>query len=132
MPRSTQAPFDPDAPLYGADFFRVGSDVIAPGDVFAWRVAGLTEAETLFLYETGRVRHGQMNYAQERRRPAAVPDVLDILPTRTPAEPEPAAGDDLDLVDTLAALREIADEVGAPHKVTKAAQRQAIREARDG
>jgi hypothetical protein len=45
---------------------------------------------------------------------------------------EPETKDDLDQIDSMKDLRQLADEIGAPYKLSKAEQRQAIREARKG
>jgi hypothetical protein len=42
-----------------------------------------------------------------------------------------ASGDDLDAIDDMKELRRIADGIGAPYKVSKKDQREAIREHKE-
>ena len=89
----------------------------AVGDMLDWRKLSISQRKITSMFSAGLLQH-----KSEQITPKA-PPVEQVLPEKT---------DDLDLIEDMKLLRQIADEEGAPYKVSKADQRQAIRENRKG
>lgn len=115
-----QQSFQTETPVYVKRAFTANARKFERGQEFPWKELGITPEKVNQLFRVGKVHHRVVT------KPAKV------RPAPVTAAPEPVAqvGDDLDAIDDMKQLRAIADEIGAPYKVSKADQRQAIREAR--
>jgi hypothetical protein len=100
--------FDATQPTYARRKFIANGRRYVPGDLFDWRRLSLTERKAKQMFDGGHLMHGEVT-------------------------PEPIAAtpaDNLDLIEDMKELRAIAAAEGAPYKVSKADQRQAIRDNR--
>jgi hypothetical protein len=142
--------FDPSKPLVVRRMFVAGGRHFNPGDVFDWRRMSIAQRRVTQLFDNGKLTHPEgaaapvSNLAALQARemagapaPAPVEKTIeqemqdeDIL-AATAFEPATAFGDGLDLLD-MKALRAIAEEEGAPYRVSRELQREAIRENRRG
>lgn len=104
--------FKPSLPVYCRRPFIANGRHYKPGDVMDWRKLSIAQRKIVLMFGAGMLEH---------RKDAPEPVI---------AEPEPTITDELDLIDDLKELRAIADAEGAPYKVSKADQRQAIRDNR--
>ena len=125
MHRIYQTSFQTEYPLFAYRSFFAEGRKFERGQQFPWKEMGISPEKVALLYRTGKVRH------QEGDLPKAI---VKPEPIEAPLKPEPVedtveARDELDDL-SMPELRAIADEVGAPYKVSKSDQRDAIREAR--
>lgn len=149
MARLISRPFDPTQPVYARRFFVAAGRHYNPGDHFDWQRLSVAQRRVFLLYEAGKLTHETSTDAPKAEKPKAAPapapkpveqevqddDILAavIEPASEPTpEPEPeAAADELDSMN-MKELRAIAEAEGAPYRTSRAAQREAIREHRDG
>jgi len=115
-----------------------------PGEVIDWRKAGIDQRRMRQYFDAGWIEHEPDSVAvpldaprpepspSPDPEPAPEPEPVAAEPSPEPDESEPAEPetDDLDAIETMPELREIADAIGAPYKVSKVDQRQAIRDKR--
>lgn len=143
--------FDPAKPLVVRRMFVAAGRHFNPGDAFDWRRMSMAQRRVMQLFDNGKLMHAEATseiksdlaglQAREMiSRPAPEP-VLNVEKTveqeiqdediRIAAAVEPATvfGDGLDLLD-MKALRAIAEQENAPYRVSREAQREAIRENR--
>lgn len=106
--------FDGTSPLIARREFRFSGRDFAPGDKFDWKKMAVTHRRARQMFDAGKVAN-----------PGDKPDPLETLDYYD-------APDDYNLeeIDDMKDLRRIADEVGAPYKVSKADQRKAIQDHR--
>lgn len=129
MARLIERKFDPARLTYARKYFTAAGRKFVPGDAFDWQKMAIAQRRVVQMFDAGKLTH------------------KDKEPTPTPAKPVeitvednpldslsyydvPVEADDLDTIDDMKELRRIADEIGAPYKVSKADQRQAIRNHR--
>lgn len=148
MTRLVERIFDSSAPLVVRRFFVAAGRHWEPGDVFDWRRLSVAHRRVRQLFDAGKLMH--MSDGGEVFGPGDIPlmgekpseqtrlvsDLQPNTPVNTDAQgaaaPLPPADepeDDLDDLD-MRQLRAIAEEIGAPTRVSRAAQREAIREIR--
>lgn len=153
MARVPERKFDPTKPLVVRRFFVAAGRHFSPGDAFDWRRMSLAQRRVMQLFDNGKLMHADAPPAaasdlaglQAREmvgRPAPEPvfnvektveqemQDEDILAAAA-FEPATVFDDGLDLLD-MKALRAIAEEENAPYRVSREAQREAIRENRRG
>lgn len=137
MARLISRPFDPTKPVYARRFFVAAGRHYEPGTLFDWQRLSVAQRRVFLLYEAGKLTHEAGPEApapkEEKTAPAPKPieqEVQDDEILTAAAEPE-APVDELDDLN-MKELRAIAEEEGAPYRTSRDAQRQAIREHRDG
>jgi hypothetical protein len=153
MARLISRPFDPTQPVYARRFFVAAGRHYNPGDRFDWQRLSVAQRRVFLLFEAGKLMHEETAATTKAQKPKAAPikdgpdvDVtLDQSPEPAPdgemfegqtdsvMEPvaEPGPADELDDMN-MKQLRAIAEDEGAPYRTSRDAQRQAIREHRDG
>ena len=143
MARLISRPFDPTKPVYARRFFVAAGRHYEPGTPFDWQRLSVSQRRVFLLYEAGKLTHEADGNAEapkaETPKPAPAPEpkpieqeVQDEDILAAVKEPEaPAPADDLEDLN-MKELRAIAEEEGAPYRTSRDAQRQAIREHRDG
>lgn len=120
----TPREFDAHRPLEVRVWFRWAGRDYEPGQPFNWKQLAISARKTRQLFEMGKLKFAAEDTAPEP------------TPTPSPA-PDPIKdfdfdlGDDLDDIDSMDALKAIAEEEGAPIKRSKVEQRDAIREHRN-
>ena len=150
MARLIERSFDPNRPVKVRRFFVAAGRHWEPGRAFPWKTMALAQRRVKLLFDAGKLMHA--DYADggvvgaEDFTPALMgekpsestitpaptiaqevqdEDTFHTVVTATPAEPV----GDLDGLN-MKELREIADREGAPSRVSREAQREAIREQR--
>jgi hypothetical protein len=144
MARIPERKFDPSKPVYARKAFTANGNKIAGGQQFDWKKLAVAQRRVLQMFEAGYLYH-----ADSKPVNVTVEDKTAVKPTPEPVDvtfkdkieelaemgqewdAEPV-GDDLDAIDDMKELRAIADAEGAPYKVSKKDQRQAIRDNRAG
>ncbi len=142
MARLISREFNPTAPVYVRKFFVAAGRHWNPGDMFDWQHLSVAQRRVKQLFDAGKLMHAEevkSDWAGLQARESAAP-----APKPAPA-PEPAietemeddtiladAAEPIDELDELdmKALREIALAEDAPTRVSREAQREAIRENR--
>ena len=142
MARIPERKFDPSKPIYARKAFTANGNKIAGGQQFDWKKLAVAQRRVLQMFEAGYLYH-----ADSKPVNVTVEDKTTVKPTPEPVDvtfkdkieeladmgqewdAEPV-GDDLDAIDDMKELRAIADVEGAPYKVSKKDQRQAIRDNR--
>ncbi len=142
MARIPERKFDPSKPVYARKAFTANGNKIAGGQQFDWKKLAVAQRRVLQMFEAGYLYH-----ADSKPVNVTVEDKTTVKPTPEPVDvtfkdkieeladmgqewdAEPV-GDDLDAIDDMKELRAIADAEGAPYKVSKKDQRQAIRDNR--
>lgn len=134
MARLIDRSFDPNRPVKVRRFFVAAGRHWEPGRDFPWKTMAVAQRRVKLLFDAGKLMHAE---AEDTPAPAPAPEPIisqevqdedtfhAAVTTNTPAEPV----DDLDGLN-MKELREIADKEGAPSRVSRAAQREAIREHR--
>ena len=110
MARIPERKFDPARPVFARKYFMANGRRYAPGAPLDWRSASISQRRVAQMFDAGKLIHND--------KPEVTVESLDYYT------------DDLDAIDDMKELRRIADSEGAPYKVSKADQRQAIREHR--
>jgi len=125
MARLVEREFDPARPVYARKYFIAAGRKYVPGDAFDWKAAMVTPRRAQQMFDAGKLTHKDEEVTPE---PERKPDPLESLNYYD----APIINDEYDLeaIDDMKKLREIADSIGAPYKVSKADQRQAIRDHR--
>lgn len=122
MPRLISREFDQARPTYARRAFIANGHRYKSGDLFDWRHIALNVRKAKQLFDSGHLGHRNDDVADVKPVEIEVED-NEILATAV-------EGDELDAIDDMKELRGIADAEGAPYKVSKADQRQAIRDNR--
>jgi hypothetical protein len=141
MARHIERVFDPRQPLVTRRFFVAAGRHYNPGDPFEWRRMAVDQRRVKLLFDAGKIMHSAADEAEPLIEVGGVGAILSTPAPTTEQEVEDAAilaaasapveepQDDLaDL--TMKELRAIADAEGAPFRVSRDAQRAAIREHR--
>lgn len=117
MARLIERKFDPARPTYARKYFIASGRKYAPGDLFDWKAAMVTPRRAMQMFNAGKLTHKDDEVTPERNPLESIDHY----------EPEVISEEyDLDTIDDMKELRRIADEIGAPYKVSKADQRKAI------
>lgn len=153
MARLISREFHPAVPVYVRRFFVAAGRHWDPGDMFDWQRLAVAQRRVKQLFDAGKLMHEapmpESDWAglQARESASSAPSVQTEAEDETilAAASEGTAGDDLaeslreaagveptDELDELdmKALREIAAAEDAPTRVSREAQREAIRENR--
>lgn len=113
--------FDGTCPLTAKRFFRFNGRDFAPGDIFDWKKMAVSHRRARQMFEAGKLTVDDKTPAPVA--PAKEEDPLESLDYWD-------ADYNLEEIDDMKELRRIADEIGAPYKVSKADQRKAIQDHR--
>jgi hypothetical protein len=140
MARIPSRVFDATRPVYVRRFFVANGRHYEPGDLFDWTRMAVAQRRVAQLFDAGKLMHTgdapaapMSSVADTTPAPVQTDEPTiqqevedeDILATAAPA----ADGlDDLNMKE----LRDIAEAEGAPFRVSREAQREAIREHRRG
>lgn len=116
--------FDPSQPVYCRRPFIANGRRYKPGDVLDWRKLSIAQRKVQIMLEGGFVEH-------KTSAEVTVEDKTDTIEVKVEPEIIVEDNDGLDAIEDMKELRRIADDVGAPYKVSKADQRQAIRDHRN-
>ena len=142
MARIPERKFDPSKPIYARKAFTANGNKVAGGQQFDWKKLAVAQRRVLQMFEAGYLYHADnkpVNVTVEDKTTVKLaPEPVDVtfkdkieeladMGQEWDAEP---VGDDLDAIDDMKELRAIADAEGAPYKVSKKDQRQAIRDNR--
>lgn len=154
MPLVPERTFDPTKPTFVRRFFVAAGRHYNPGDLFDWKRLSVDQRRVRLLFEAGKLQHTETaptpksNLAglQAREMVAPAPpepevtdeDVAEMFATPAPTVEQEMADEDIlaaaadDGLDDLnmKELRAIAEAEGAPYRVSRDAQREAIREHR--
>lgn len=136
MARIPERKFDPARPVVARKYFTANGRKYVPGAQLDWRSASISQRRVMQMFDAGKLKHDDEVIVEDKKVVESAPEpveftVEDKLPDQGDHwhyvdEPD----DDLDRIDDMKELRRIADEIGAPYKVSKADQRQAIRNHR--
>ena len=122
MARLVFREFDASKPTYARRKFVANGRRFAPNDLFDWRKMAVSPRRAKQMFDAGWIKHDEsVEITVESNKPPAKA-LEPVVITES---------DNLDEIDDMKELRRIADEIGAPYKVSKADQRQAIRDHRD-
>ena len=136
----TERAFDPNRPVCvnPRRTIKAAGRTFKGGEEIDWKRLGISQRRIRQFYDAVWLDHPESDQGRplDSASPAPAPAPA---PTPTPQpSPEPyrpvlvtEPEDDLDQIDDMKALREIADQIGAPYKVSKVDQRAAIREHRE-
>lgn len=124
MARLIQREFDPARPVYARKYFTAAGRKFVPGDLFDWRKMAVSQRRALQMFDAGKLMHKTTDADFEDA------DIQAYVETEISKLDGYEPNDDLDDIDDMKELRRIADEIGAPYKVSKKDQREAIREHR--
>lgn len=135
MARIPERKFDPARPVYARKTFTANGRKLTPGTELDWKKLAVDQRRVRNMFDTGYIGHDEPKAATASNPTdthAAVKKIVEdeVTPKRIDEAYTPERKDDLDAIDDLKELRAIADEIGAPYKVSKADQRQAIRDKR--
>jgi len=114
MARLIPREFDATKPTFARRAFTANGHKFAPGKAFDWKSMSLSQRKAKTLFDSGHIGHQE-----------SAPPVVALA-----VEESPVAVDELDLIEDMKELRAIAYAEGAAIKVSKADQRQAIRDNR--
>jgi hypothetical protein len=125
MARIIERTFSAAKPVFARKNFIANGRRFAPGDLLPWRKMAVAERRIRQMFEGGLLTHEMTSSVDFEEAFALKPE-----PKAEVIVEEPEANDDLDQIDSMKELRKIADDIGAPYKLSKAEQRQAIRDHR--
>lgn len=147
MARLISRDFSPTSPVYVRRFFVAAGRHWNPGDLFNWRQLSVAQRRVKQLYDAGKLMHAaeggvvegpgvpllagekpSEQHLQTTPPPSIETEIEDDTILADAAEPVDPV-DDLDDLD-MKQLRAIAEREGAPSRVSRVAQREAIREHR--
>lgn len=140
MARLIERAFAPESKVFVRRFFVAGGRHWNPGDPFDWQRLAIAQRRVKQLFDAGKLTHDPVTLTPKTPPIAAATEDADILAAAatpaTEAAPEPETEAETDTVQDdltgldMKALREIAAAENAPSRVSRAAQRQAIRDKR--
>jgi len=133
MARIPERKFDPARPVFARKYFTANGRKYVPGTPLDWRSASISQRRVAQMFDAGKLIHNdKMDVIERVNAPeVTVEDKIEELPD--PGDHwHYVDEDDLDAIEDMKELRAIADEIGAPYKVSKVDQRQAIRDKRNG
>lgn len=123
--RMMETPLDLNKPLKVRREFRLAGRPFYVGQDFDWKQYSIDARKVRQLYDTRKIIHtDSVTYPEP---PKVKTPVYSTTETDTAAN---SASDELDAIDDMNELRDIAEREGAPRKVSKSDQRQAIRDNR--
>jgi hypothetical protein len=125
MARIPERKFDPSRPVVARKYFTANGRKYAPGAPLDWRSASISQRRVMQMFDAGKLIHNDKMDVIERV------NAPEVTVEDNPLESLDYYTDDLDAIDDMKELRRIADSEGAPYKVSKADQRQAIRDHRN-
>jgi len=128
MARIPERKFDPARPVFARKYFTANGRKYAPGTPLDWRSASISQRRVAQMFDAGKLIHNDKMDVIER---VNAPEVTVEDNPLESLDYYDAETDDLDAIDDMKELRRIADSEGAPYKVSKADQRQAIRDHRN-
>jgi len=144
MARIPERKFDPARPVFARKYFTANGRKYVPGTPLDWRSASISQRRVAQMFDAGKLIHNDKMDVIERVNAPEVTVEDKFTPEEEAAfeaalelaEIEVVDGlnpdlDDLDRIDDMKELRRIADSEGAPYKVSKVDQRQAIRDHRN-
>ena len=123
MARIIERTFSAAKPVFARKNFIANGRRFAPGDLLPWRKMAVAERRIRQMFEGGLLTHEMSSSVDFEEAFALKPEPKTEVITE-----ESEAKDDLDQIDSMKELRKIADDIGAPYKLSKAEQRQAIRD----
>ena len=132
MARLIERTFDPNRPVKVRRFFVAAGRHWEPGRLFPWKSMALAQRRVKLLFDAGKLMHPDYDDAAPEtvaEAPVVVEAQVEDVVLDAVTEPAPAPQDDLDTL-SMTELRAIAEAEGAPTRVSRAAQREAIREHR--
>lgn len=143
MARLISREFNPHAPVYVRRFFVAAGRHWNPGDVFDWPRLAVAQRRVKQLFDNGKLMHEapapESDWAGLQARESVSPPREPVITSQPSVETETedatilaSAAEPVDELDALdmKALREIAAAEDAPTRVSREAQREAIRENR--
>lgn len=123
MARIPERKFDPARPVLARKYFIANGHKFIPGAELDWRKMGIAQRRVMQMFDAGKITHNDKIMVE------VTPEPVEITVEDNPLESLDYY-DELEIIDDMKELRRIADEIGAPYKVSKADQRQAIRDHR--
>lgn len=131
--RLVERSFDPNKPVVVRRPFTGSGRHYSPGDPFPWRQLSVAQRRVKQLFDNGQLGHPDESPESEAPTPVVTqpPSEETVEPISEETTAETDAPDELDAIDNMAELREIADREGAPRAASKVKQREAIREHRE-
>ncbi len=138
MPLVPERVFDPTKPLVARRFFVAAGRHFNPGDVFDWKRSSVDQRRVRLLFDAGKIMHPEptLKVSGTAALPISIEvqddDIHHIAVTATASDEQPSAPVEDDGLHDLGMkeLRGIAAVENAPFRVSREAQRDAIREAR--
>jgi len=139
MPLVPERVFDPTKPVVARRFFVAAGRHFNPGDVFDWKRSSVDQRRVRLLFDAGKIMHPEPTFKVSGT--AALPISVEVqdedihhiaVTSAAAADEQPTAPVEDDGLHDLGMkeLREIAVVENAPFRVSREAQRDAIREAR--
>ena len=125
MTRIPERKFDPELPVFARKYFIANGHRYEPGMRFPWASTGVSQRRAMQMFEAGKLTHNDKIMVVE------APKEPEVIVEDNLLESMDYYTDDLDAIDDMKELRAIADEIGAPYKVSKVDQRHAIRDHRN-
>lgn len=120
MARLIERKFDPARPTYARKYFTAAGRKFVPNDLFDWQKLAVSQRRAMQMFDAGKLTHKDKEVTPKDKA------LQDFVEAEQYWDAEDKS-DELDAIDDLKELRRIADEIGAPYKVSKADQREAIR-----
>lgn len=139
MARIPERKFDPAQPVFARKYFIANGRKYVPGMAFPWRKDAIAQRRVAQMFDAGKLTHNDNMMVKVTPEPVGFtvedkysPEVIneEYNPEAIPNEAWEYWSDDLDNIEDMKELRAIADSIGAPYKVSKVDQRQAIRDHR--
>jgi hypothetical protein len=138
MPLVPERVFDPTKPVVARRFFVAAGRHFNPGDVFDWKRSSVDQRRVRLLFDAGKIMHPEptLKVSGTAALPISIEvqddDIHHIAVTAAAANEQPTAPVEDDGLHDLGMkeLRGIAAVENAPFRVSREAQRDAIREAR--
>lgn len=121
--------FDASKTAYARRAFIANGHGFKVGDIFDWRRMAVSQRRAKQMFDAGWIKHDTDNDKKAPEPVVIEPEIA--VKDKVSFEPQVVVEDNLDAIDDMKELRRIADEIGAPYKVSKADQRQAIRDHRN-
>lgn len=120
--------FDPSRPLVARKKFTANGRTFKPQDEFPWQRMAVALRRARQMFDAGLVRHDVVEPSRGESRQGMAESTLDSTEKHSEIESLP----DIDSIDKLADLKDIAEAEGAPTGFrSKKEQREAIRAHRE-
>jgi hypothetical protein len=133
MARLIERSFDPNRPVKVRRFFVAAGRHWEPGRAFPWKNMAIAQRRVKLLFDAGKLLHPETEEVFEATpEPTIAQEMQDEDIQHIAVSDEQPAAEPVDELDglTMPELRAIAEEEGAPTRVSRQAQREAIREHR--